>query len=680
MSALLRRMASAALLMVAVSASAQVYSFRHIAVEDGLSSNEVVGLQFQETGELLIETSGGRDVWDGTAVAHVEDAPGNDIRPKGDGLHLLEGIELPKTQVVNTVMDVQTDGNGDIWIATDHQGVYIYSKQSGEFTNLVHSPSQSTSISENHVSCIAMGKDGTVALGHLKKGLSVYRPLPFRVAHFESVTWRNVSAVAEDSAGSLWVGTDGYGLFNVTRREHYDVPGNVVVTLFGDSDGQIWVGTYKEGLLCVDDGKIVRHYTKENSGLSDNNVYSLCQDHNGRLWVGTLHGRLQSLDMETGEWSDRECGGGAMESVVMDFAYYGGDTLYAGTLWGLCRINIETGERMQIFANRAGKRFLHEDIGCVVRDSRGNLWLAHGKGLTVWNMRTDSIVYLTKADGLCDDVVRSMCEDGEGRMWIGTSNGLTIIEDGGGKTKTVSLTSADGLLDNNFSRHSIARLGDGNLVLGCYEGYSIVCLSGEQSPLVASAPYEIGEEWTVWTSWQAMAIYAALVVSVLATYLLTRRAKRRAIADAVRKVDAVWMEIRDSESASRKMDVGEREGDVETRSADEEFVDKCVKIVEERISEDITTGLLAEAMSLTRGHLYKRLTSLTGLAPSDFIRKIRLTRACQLLGSGGMQVAEVAYAVGYSSPKIFSRNFKAEYGLTPTEYRQGNGQPNRKTE
>lgn len=176
----------------------------------------------------------------------------------------------------------------------------------------------------------------------------------------------------EDSRHDLWIGTDGHGLFNVTQRDHYDIPGNIVVTLMEDREGQLWVGTYKEGLLCMQDGKVIHQYTKANSRLSDNNVYSLYQDGSGRIWIGTLFGWLQTLDPTIGRLTDHKREG-KNESVVMDFAHERDGFLFAGTLWGLSRIDTNTGQCYQLFTNRSGKPFLKNDVQSLLKDCRGLL-------------------------------------------------------------------------------------------------------------------------------------------------------------------------------------------------------------------------------------------------------------------------------------------------------------------
>jgi len=108
---------------------------------------------------------------------------------------------------------------------------------------------------------------------------------------------------------------------------------------------------------------------------------------------------------------------------------------------------------------------------------------------------------------------------------------------------------------------------------------------------------------------------------------------------------------------------------------DEQFVQKALTLVEEHMADsDYSVEQLSSDLSMSRANLYKKMMNITGQSPHDFMRSIRLKRACQLLERSQMQVSEIAYAVGYSSPKRFSENFKAEYGVTPSEYMRRSAQ------
>lgn len=65
----------------------------------------------------------------------------------------------------------------------------------------------------------------------------------------------------------------------------------------------------------------------------------------------------------------------------------------------------------------------------------------------------------------------------------------------------------------------------------------------------------------------------------------------------------------------------------------------------------------------------KKLMAITGQGPAEFIRTIRIKRGRALLETSQMQITEIAYAVGFTTVKSFTMNFKAEYGMTPTEFR-----------
>lgn len=110
---------------------------------------------------------------------------------------------------------------------------------------------------------------------------------------------------------------------------------------------------------------------------------------------------------------------------------------------------------------------------------------------------------------------------------------------------------------------------------------------------------------------------------------------------------------------------------VTIESEDEKFLRKVAKVVEENISNTaFSVENLAEALHISRVGLYKRLLSLNGHTPSEFIRNIRLRKGAQLLAKSDLSVAEIAYQVGFNNPKQFSKYFKAMYQVLPSIYKQ----------
>ena len=78
---------------------------------------------------------------------------------------------------------------------------------------------------------------------------------------------------------------------------------------------------------------------------------------------------------------------------------------------------------------------------------------------------------------------------------------------------------------------------------------------------------------------------------------------------------------------------------------------------------------LARDLCMERTGLYKKLTALTDTTPVAFIRSIRLRRAAALLQEGKFTVNEIAERTGFSSPSYFTKCFKKEFGVLPSEYR-----------
>ena len=105
---------------------------------------------------------------------------------------------------------------------------------------------------------------------------------------------------------------------------------------------------------------------------------------------------------------------------------------------------------------------------------------------------------------------------------------------------------------------------------------------------------------------------------------------------------------------------------------DEMFMQRAMKFIEEHISDaDINIGDMADATATSRSGLNRKMKSLLGVTPLDFIREARIRKACQMLKDGAA-VNDVAYNCGFSDPKYFGKCFKADIGMTPTEYKVEN--------
>ena len=118
-----------------------------------------------------------------------------------------------------------------------------------------------------------------------------------------------------------------------------------------------------------------------------------------------------------------------------------------------------------------------------------------------------------------------------------------------------------------------------------------------------------------------------------------------------------------------KTDVLSTAPNVEVLSQDEKFLIKVKETILERMSdEQLSVESLADDMNLSRVQLYRKVSALTGLAVNELIRKLRLQRAAQLLGQNWGPVSQVAYEVGFSNLSYFSKVFKEEFGILPSEY------------
>lgn len=106
---------------------------------------------------------------------------------------------------------------------------------------------------------------------------------------------------------------------------------------------------------------------------------------------------------------------------------------------------------------------------------------------------------------------------------------------------------------------------------------------------------------------------------------------------------------------------------------DKEFADRLNLVLEKHLSRpELTIDEFASLMKMGRTAFYKKIRGVTGYAPNEYLRIIRMKKAAELLLSGeNLTVAEVSYRVGIDDPFYFSRRFKMQFGVSPSIYQRG---------
>lgn len=393
---------------------------------------------------------------------------------------LLNSVVVTNSNAVRSVLD---DTNGNVWIGTDHKGVFVYDYVNDNLTNLLNVPSSYTSLASDRINTIYRDDSGVIWLGHFKKGISYYHDSFYEFINSRHQECGDISTILEDKAGNIWLGTDGNGLYVKEKNANFairklPIPNIAIVSLLEDSKGRIWIGSYQHGLFCYDNGHI-QHFTQENGELPYNGILNLKEDRYGNLWIGNVAETLFCFYPDTKTFTCYLLPDG-YSIYALNLFYDQGDKLYIGTIYGLCVMDIVTRKMEMCFGNfRGTQHFNQQFISNVYKDDRDILWLGHKQGLTGWDLKTDSLYWFDVTNGLCDNLVRSLIEDNHHNIWIATSNGLSTLTIEGDTRKDMNfnfknLSTKDGLRDNYFNAYSICKLSNGDILLGGTDGYTLV--------------------------------------------------------------------------------------------------------------------------------------------------------------------------------------------------------------
>lgn len=399
------------------------------------------------------------------------------------------------------VRDVEQDDKGRMWIATDHGGINIYNKESGEMTVLLNDPANPNSISQNSVISLHSDSTGIMWVGTYKNGVSYYHPGMFKfekspLFFFEHPLLENkdCNTLLEDSKGNLWIGTNGSGLlrynkrtgsFRVFRHDNNNpssLSSDIVISALEDHAGVLWFGTFMGGLNRYDNEQFVRYQPRvtDASSLSNKSIYGIVEDPQHRLWIGTLGGGVDMLNAERTGFTHFNTGNtpGLSSDFVLSMSSAGGNPVYLSTASGIDLLNTATMKISPVFADTLLKRQLADDI--IIHslvDTRNLLWIATDNGINVYDAQRDELNYIGRADGLPSEQVVSFVEDRDGNVWVGTRNGLACVyikraaDHPGFEFHVAAFDHNDGLVNSIFNQNAVYKSNTGEIFFGGTKGY-----------------------------------------------------------------------------------------------------------------------------------------------------------------------------------------------------------------
>ncbi len=309
----------------------------------------------------------------------------------------------------NYVTSITEDYRGNIWVGTWGGGVTVFSGDRIKVYN------KSDGLNALYIQDIIEDREKNILIADHSEGLSVFKGE--YIVNFNAGKYlpdQDVWAISQDKRGHYWFGSNtGISVYNpadTTRnavtvfKEVKDIIGTRIRFIKHDNIGSMWIGTEGYGIFRYDLASAKFDYELELNSIlfnsyTDKIITALETDRNNNVWIGTSDGLA--------------CWKGSLENSF--------------------RFTQSNGLRGNV-------------ITALYCDRDGNLWIGSEtkNGLTKYSPATNKFTVVDIGD---DIIPRAICQTDDGRLWLGTTAGLIVLE---GEKISMSITEKEGLLSNNI--------------------------------------------------------------------------------------------------------------------------------------------------------------------------------------------------------------------------------------
>ena len=371
----------------------------------------------------------------------------------------------PSSIISNEINKTIIDRSEVIWMATENGLSYI-SKKAMKFNNAFYNKKETGAFNELvkiNIKSIKQNRQGISFFG-TANGIYTYNPSDKDKGFFKFVSTLGLNAwsLAAD-VDNIWIGTYGQGLKQLNLKsgsiKNWVIESPTFKTsafeylksLFLDENKNLWMGFWGGGLARFDTRtgqyKIWITESGNSNSISHNDVWAIHKDKNSRLWIGTNGGGLNIFENSDGEkfyrWID-----------ISDKS----KQLSSNSIYSICE-------------SLRGKN--------TNENGETILWIGTSNGLNKILIHNSSDPYnlnslkievesYTTQDGLADNSVKSILEDKNGNLWIGTNSGISFFNVA--KESFVNYNNSDGVTGNEFNSGSAFYSRDGLMYFGSVDG------------------------------------------------------------------------------------------------------------------------------------------------------------------------------------------------------------------
>lgn len=359
---------------------------------------------------------------------------------------------------------VTSDNYGYLWVGTQN-GLNRMNSGKESFKWYLHDDEIESSISNNSITCFLLDKSNTLWVG-TSEGLNLY---DHSSEEFERISLNHkkringlteyiITALAEDNNGNIWIGTNGDGVDVLSKNMNqiinlrynhtnpYSLSNNEVLSIFRDQSGIIWIGSNGMDKYNPKKEKFALYnfdpYSSE--GLVYRHIHSIYEDDYGVLWIGSKSDGILILDrikkISRNIMMEESQSDGISSNKIRVIREHPEGTIWVGTEDnGLNRITLDE-ERIpssfEVFTHNPidFNSLSGNTIYSLYFADEDSLWIGTDNGITVMNLSTNEIKWYVanpdKPNSLNNNTAYYIYGDSHGTIWIATDKGINKFDPG----------------------------------------------------------------------------------------------------------------------------------------------------------------------------------------------------------------------------------------------------------